>query len=52
MSPQIKQTIIIAGVATLTVVGVLLLTGAVFGPHALVARPGVSFVTGPGAHHA
>ena len=52
MSPQVKNTIIIAGVATLTVVGVLLVTRAVIGPRSMVAAPngrvskGIMSVTG------
>lgn len=48
MNPDVKRTFIIAGVATLTVVGVLFVTGAVLGgPRASVRRPGVQCVTGP-----
>jgi hypothetical protein len=51
MSPQVKQTVIIAGVATLTVVGVLLvvnLAGRAVTPGASVHRAGVLSVTGAG----
>ena len=45
MSPEVKRTIIIAGVATLTVVGVLTAVRLVSGPRASVARSGVMSVT-------
>lgn len=45
MNPRVKGTIIIAGVATLTVLGVLLVTRAVIGPRASVPRAGVQRVT-------
>lgn len=47
LSPQVKNTFIIAGVATLTVVGVLFITGRVLGPRASAPRSGVQAVTGP-----
>jgi hypothetical protein len=48
MSPEVKRTIIIAGIATLTVVGVLLvvgLAGRAVSPRALAPRGGVQSVT-------
>ena len=48
MSPQTKNVIVIAGIATLTVVGVLLavsLVGRAVSPRALVPRAGVQRVT-------
>ena len=46
MTPQVKQTVIIAGVATLTVVGVLAVIRLVSGPQASIPRAGVMSVTG------
>jgi hypothetical protein len=48
MSPEVKRTIIIAGVATVTVVAVLLvvgLAGRAVSPGASVSRSGVQSVT-------
>ena len=48
MTPQVKKTIVIAGIATLTVVGVLVavsLVGRAVSPGALVPRAGVQRVT-------
>ena len=48
MSPDAKRTFVIAGIATLTVVGVLLavsLVGRAVSPRALVPRAGVQRVT-------
>ena len=49
MSPDAKRTIVIAGIATLTVVGVLLavsLVGRAVSPRALMRQPAVMSVTG------
>ena len=46
MSPEVKRTIVIAGVATLTVVGVLAVIRLVSGPRASIPRAGVISVTG------
>ena len=49
MSPDAKRAFVIAGVATLTVVGVLLavsLVGRAVSPRALAPRAGVMSVTG------
>ena len=48
MSPEVRRTIIIAGVATLTVVGVLIVVGLAnraITPRALAPRAGVQRVT-------
>ena len=48
MSPEAKKTVIIAGVATLTVVGVLIavsLVGRAVSPGALAPRAGVQRLT-------
>ena len=50
-----KRTIVIAGVATLTVVGVLLVVGLAnraVSPRALAPRAGVMSVTGASRSHA
>ena len=49
MSPQTKRVIFIAGIATLTVIGVLVavsLVGRAVSPRALAPRAGVMSVTG------
>ena len=49
MSPDVKRTFVIAGIATLTVVGVLIVVGLAsraVSPRALTPHAGVMSVTG------